>query len=275
MTIQQQNIKTSLVTVQETETNITRTETEVRTELNNLIQQIGDQKTQFNNLFKQLTDSDSTLDTQRQQLKTLIIQNDELNKKAIETLGKANDIATFEEFNNVAESKDKIRWWWFALFVFITLAVGLLGWIIAKDQGWFDAKETQIILNTYKQPWQLIALYSSKLFVLPPLLGLAYFFLQRYLKESRIAEEYRFKATCALHFKSYMELVQKLCNSEHDSAYRDFLISQIHQLFTSPTDKIYKNSNAFKGGDLKAVTDTLDLVLPQFEKLRKVFAHFT
>jgi hypothetical protein len=262
-------IDSSIKNIEKSETDIVQLRADIKNIYNELVQQLQTQKDEFNSLLKGVQANDKTLETQRATLKTLIAEVSEVKDIAVKTLGKANDIATFKEFDSVAKEKDKTRATWFNWFSGLTITIFVLSITISWWQGWFNPETTKAILTSYTQPWQLFAFYGSKLVVLPPLLGLAYFFLQRYLKESRIAEEYRFKATCALHFNSYIELVQKInIPDKADEVYRTFLIAQIKELFTSPTDKIYKNSNLSKGGELKAVSDTLELFVPQLTKIK-------
>jgi len=234
-----------------------------------LNKQFDVQKENFATEFLKLTKSNQDIEKQKQALQKLSEEVLKLQEQTKAELRNALDIATFKEFDSVAKEKDKTRGAWFSWFIWLTIIIFGLSITISWWQGWFNPETTKSILTSYTQPWQLFAFYGSKLVVLPPLLGLAYFFLQRYLKESRIAEEYRFKATCALHFNSYIELVQKInIPDKADEVYRTFLIAQIKELFTSPTDKIYKNSNLSKGGELKAVSDTLELFVPQLTKIK-------
>jgi hypothetical protein len=236
--------------------------------LGTITSQTTDQETKFKKEFEKLTEANQAVAKQLDILKDLESEITKIQETTKAELANALDISVFKEFNAVTKNKDIEKYCWLALFIVMT---GLLAWLghdIATTQGWFDPKQTAVILNQYKQPWQLFAFYASKLVVMLPLAGLAWFFVQRFLRESRIAEEYRFKSTCALHFNAYRELVNELCTKNSDVEYRQFLISQINQLFTSPTETLYKNSNTAKGGELKAVSDTLELFVPQLTKIK-------
>jgi predicted nucleic acid-binding Zn-ribbon protein len=250
------------------QSDIVSTETALTTLLETITTQTTDQETQFNQAFTKLTQANATVEKQKITLQTLQTEIQKLQEQTQAELKNALDINTFKEFNSVANKKDIEKWIWLGCFVMLTALLACLGHNIATTQGWFDAKITATILNQYKQPWQLFTFYGSKLVVVLPIAGVAWFCVQRFLRESRYAEEYRFKSTCALHFNSYIELVQKLCSPNTDDTYRQFLISQINQLFTSPTERIYKNSNTAKGGELKAVSDTLELFVPQLTKIK-------
>jgi hypothetical protein len=238
-----------------------------------IISQTTDQEKKFEIEFNKLIESNGIIREQARVLQMLQEAIQELQEQTKAELKNALDIAAFKEFNHVAKLKDIEKYCWFGLFIGLTVYLAVLGHNIATTQGWFDPKQTAVILNQYKQPWQLLAFYASKLVVMFPIVGFAWFCVQRFLRESRIAEEYRFKSTCALHFNAYMELVQKICSPNTDDVYRQFLISQINQLFTSPTERIYKNSNSTKGGELKAVSDTLELFVPQLTKIKDLLQH--
>ncbi len=194
-------------------------------------------------------------------------ENYQLAKKALEDLqeqtraelGEAINIGTFKEFEAVKKEKDSSanKWFWWAFSTILVILAGAI-WITITHQAAIPQVKTLL---------DLLSFIAYKFSILFPLIGLAVFFVQRFLRESRLAEEYRFKSTCALHFKSYMELVEQICTEEVDKEYREFLISQIKELFTSPTERMYKDSNP---NNFKAVQDTLELIFPQLEKLKSL-----
>jgi len=192
----------------------------------------------------------------------------ELIQQTKAELKNALDIATFREFNAVCQEKSQMSYWWFWGGVSIILIVAGLSGFSLYISGAFSQ-------NSFPNGIEyLYWLIFPKLLVTLPLVGLATFCINRYLKEQRLIEEYRFKSTCALHFNSYMELVQKLCTEEVDKEYREFLVSQINRLFTSPTDRIYKNSNP-KASDLNQLADLVGVISPPLEKVVGLVKRFS
>jgi hypothetical protein len=259
-------IDSSIKNVEKSETEIVQLRSDIRKVYNELVEQLQTQKDEFSSLLKKVQANDKALETQRATFNILTLEVAEVKELAVIALGKANDVGVFKEFNRVVKEKDFARSLWLSVFVFLIISIFVVGYKISYDQGWFDP--THVLYKNITEPWELLKLYAPKLLILAPVLGLVAFCLERYVKESRIAEEYRFKATCALHFTNYMELAQKNETDGKDDTYRGFLMEQIKELFTSPTDKIYKNSNLSKGGELKAVSDTLELFVPQLTKIK-------
>jgi hypothetical protein len=191
---------------------------------------------------------------------------EELQKQTLEELGKAINIGTFKEFEAVKKEKDfSAKIWLGGALLTIVIVLGGAIWITVTHQTAIPQVKT--ILD-------LLSFIAYKFSILFPLIGLAVFCIQRFLKESRLAEEYRFKSTCALHFKSYMELVESTCTQEVDKEYREFLISQIKELFTSPTERMYKDSNPNNlkalQENVKPLSECLELIFPQLEKLKNI-----
>ncbi|XVJ50600.1 MAG: hypothetical protein HEQ32_00285 [Vampirovibrio sp.] len=184
---------------------------------------------------------------------------EELQAQTRAELGKAVDINIFTEFDAVKAQKDKSANKWFR-GAFVTILVIFAGAICITVTHQTAIPQVKTLLD-------LLSFIAYKFSILFPLIGLAVFCIQRFLKESRLAEEYRFKSTCALHFRSYMELVQEICTKEVDKEYREFLIAQIQQLFISPTERMYKDSNP---NNFKAFQDTLGLIFPQVDKLKQI-----
>jgi hypothetical protein len=185
---------------------------------------------------------------------------EDLQEQTRAELEKVFDLGIFKEFEGVKQQKDVSakHWLWGALGTIIVIFAGAICITVTH----------QTAIPQVKTILDLLSFIAYKFSILFPLIGLAVFCIQRFLKESRLAEEYRFKSACALHFRSYMELVAELCTEKVDIEYREFLIAQIQQLFTSPTERMYKDSNPM---NLKAVQETLELVFPHLEKLKTLF----
>jgi hypothetical protein len=258
-------IAETTIATQETSFNSFMEKCQADTEaLQELLEEYPSVKAQLKETYEK---SSAKLTTEQTKAAAFNKELEALKEKAKNELGNALNTATFKEF--VALKEEKIKkadfWGWLVLGLSALILIVNVVWLLC---GGLDQLATfQAALQ--KGDLLAVALHPAllqKLFVNIPLVAFTVLCTQRWLRELRLAEEYSFKSACALHFTSYMELVKKVATEGHDVGYRDFLIGQINTLFTSPLDKVYKNSNA-KFGDLHQLSHLLGVVSPPLEKL--------
>lgn len=232
----------------------------LKTQLDNILAQGKENNTEFSGFLDKSIEKFNEIEEK----KTADLDN-LLSKVKVE-LTRALDINTFHEFEVVGNSKQKVAdHWLIGLFG----AVGVIVFANILIAVQFDLFNLKNLIEMSNNPNLLLSILSIKLLIFLPLAALGWFVFQRYAREQRLAEEYRFKSTCALHFNSYMELVEKLAEDDAQKEYREFLIQQINRLFQSPTERIYKNSNG-KKSDLTQLADMLSIISPPLEKIVNV-----
>jgi uncharacterized coiled-coil DUF342 family protein len=190
-------------------------------------------------------------------------------------LANALGIGTFKEFDAVRQLKDKTSEKWFRrAFQSTIISFGIILVLIILGSSHFGIKANvpyfEFAIPVFQSWLEIASFIVPKISLTLILSGLTIFFFERFLKESRLAEEYRFKSTCALHFDSYMRLVKELCETEADKEYRDFLTHQIQELFSSPTERIYKDSNTINMKALKTAREALEIAFPQMERVTRL-----
>ena len=74
-----------------------------------------------------------------------------------------------------------------------------------------------------------------------PAIYMLCFFTDRYAKTRRLIEEYAFKSTISLALKPYFDLVKSL-DGEEEEKDKNFLIAVIGNIFTTPTDKVFRTT---------------------------------
>ena len=243
----------------------------------NIVELEGEAKTLFQTnetTFKNNLDSLTKAVADYEKLKT---KTQELQKQTEIELTNALGIGTFKEFDAVRQLKDEASEKWLkrafvsAYFSFvIILSLLILGsshFGIKPQAPWVYFEFAIPVFHSWLDIASFVVPKISLTFILS---GLTIFVFQRFLKESRLAEEYRFKSTCALHFDSYMKLVKELCDTEADKEYRDFLIHQIQEIFSSPTERIYKDSNTINMKALKTAREALEIAFPQMERVTRL-----
>lgn len=101
---------------------------------------------------------------------------------------------------------------------------------------------------------------------LPMIFAITFCALQ-YSRERKLEEEYAFKSNISISLEPYRTLVEKLIKDDQKDErqrYAEFVISSIQNVFTSPTEKIFKDKSPhLKFGDkdsIKQVTELIDAV---------------
>ena len=102
-------------------------------------------------------------------------------------------------------------------------------------------------------------------FLLPlPLVYLIVFVTDRYAKERRLLEEYAFKSTISLALKPYFKMVT---NKDLTDDEREFLIKSIENIFTTPTNKVYRTKECQNKIDISHLTEmTVSEAITQYEE---------
>jgi len=255
----------SLSTIEISKIAVEAAEAQIQQLLENVQEDEETAKTSWNDLSRELQDAIKANKELEVKYTQSLEEADELKEtlettieKAIAELGNSLDTALFKEYHKVCESKEFTALWWLGGFFFLIIVLTVKNLIGVFHPSWVYPP----IPVGGVDP--IIGWLLPRIVINLPIASLAIFSMQRYLREQRLAEEYRFKSTCALHFNAYMELVQKLAKDDTDKEYRDFLVEQINQLFSSPTERIYKDSNVKSLDDLSKY---LGLISPQLEKL--------
>jgi predicted nucleic acid-binding Zn-ribbon protein len=228
-------------------------------EISKKLDSLGKAEISYENLTKKILTQQTEINTLQQRSSKLLTQ--------------ISSAAQAEEFGNIKHQKDINARWWLVAGCFLVFLIMYGAYYIASSQGLLDVNPK--FMNKNSTVIDILYIVVSKFSILFPLVGLNVFVFHRYLKEKRLAEEYRFKHTFAMYMSAYKDLVKEACSTstthetDHpaDKEYREFLISQIKELFTSPTERMYKDSNP---DNFKAVQDTLELIFPQLEKLKNL-----
>lgn len=117
-----------------------------------------------------------------------------------------------------------------------------LGWLIALgiSIGLLVLFSIWLVHEFGKIDWQNVDWFVDiilKISASTPILYLVAFVTDRYTKERRLVEEYAFKSTISLALKPYFDMVS---SEEITDEEREFLIKSIENIFTTPTDKVYR-----------------------------------
>jgi len=212
-----------------------------------------EQLEEISNTLDSLEKAEISYENLTEKILTQQTEIDILRQDSSKLLDQILSAGNTEEFGIIKNQKDKDAFWWLGSGVLLVLLIMLGAIGIAWSQGLLDVNSK--VINKSSTVIDVLYIVVSKFSILFPLVGLNVFVFHRYLKEKRLAEEYRFKHTFAMYMSAYKDLV------------REFLISQIKELFTSPTERMYKDSNP---NNFKAVQDTLELIFPQLEKLKSL-----
>ena len=205
-----------------------------------IIARIEESEKSFNQKVKDFEDK---IEKFNQDTQEIIRQNQEYQNQIKETLTSAVGTNLFKSFEKRKNELQKGLWWWFSGVIISSFVLTGLGFWIYSDIKSEHIEWTRTLL---------------KIAVSFPILYLLVFFTNKYSKDKQLLEEYAFKSSLSLALKPYAELVDEVEKNEADSKYRDFLITSILQIFTSPTDKLYKHYKS-EGLDIKEIIKSLNL----------------
>lgn len=158
-------------------------------------------------------------------------KNEELTKQIEEQLQKATGASLFHTFQARKEDLEKTQYWWLGGIIVSTI---ILIYVSLKITGSLQHLPVGTPIDWFKDVFLKIALST-------PVLYLLYFFTDRYTKTRRLVEEYAFKSTISLALKPYFDLIKGL-NGEEEEKDKNFLIAVIGNIFTTPTDKVFRTT---------------------------------
>jgi len=194
--------------------------------------------------FKQkVKDFESEIEKFKQDTQEIIKRNQEYQNQIEEILTSAVGTNLFKSFEIRKDELQKGLKLWLGGVIAFSLLLACLGWWIYEDIKSEHIEWTRTLL---------------KIAVSFPILYLLVFFTNRYSKDKQLLEEYVFKSALSLALKPYAELVDEVEKNKVDSKYRDFLITSILQIFSSPTDKLYKHYKS-EGLDIKEIIKSLNI----------------
>ncbi len=162
-----------------------------------------------------------TEDTQK-----IININQEQTIEISRQLELATGAGLFAAFKKRKDELEVGQWIWLGILVFsILIFIGFSCWLVGEFQ---------------KIDWSNVNWFVDiflKITASTPVLYLVAFVTDRYAKERRLLEEYAFKSTISLALKPYFDMISsnKITDEE-----REFLIKSIENIFTTPTDKVYR-----------------------------------
>lgn len=156
----------------------------------------------------------------------IIEQNNQQTIEISRQLELATGAGLFTSFNKRKNDLDKSQWIWL-----IILLLSILAFI------WYAFWLTNQLKEINWENFNWFIDIFLKLSASTPFLYLVAFVTDRYTKERRLLEEYAFKSTISLSLKPYFDMVS---NNNIKNEDREFLIESIKNIFTTPTDKVYR-----------------------------------
>lgn len=176
----------------------------------------------------------------------IIEQNNEQTAEISRQLELATGAGLFAAFKKRKDELEIGQWIWLGiLLVSILIFIGFSCWLVGEFQkidwnnvNWF----VDIIL---------------KITASTPILYLVAFVTDRYAKERRLLEEYAFKSTISLALKPYFDMVSSNQITDQE---REFLIKSIENIFTTPTDKVYRTKECQNKIDVAHLTELTENV---------------
>ncbi len=158
-------------------------------------------------------------------------KNDDLTTQIEEQLQKATGISLFHTFQKRKEDLEGTQAWWLAGVIISTVALIIISF---KVMGSLQHLPANTPIDWFKD---VILKFTLSM----PILYLLYFFTDRYTKTRRLIEEYAFKSTISLALKPYFDLIKGL-DGEEEEKDKNFLIAVIGNIFTTPTDKVFRTT---------------------------------
>lgn len=176
----------------------------------------------------------------------IIEQNNEQTAEISRQLELATGAGLFAAFKKRKDELEIGQWIWLGILVVsILIFIGFSCWLVGEFQkidwnnvNWF----VDIIL---------------KITTSTPVLYLVAFVTDRYAKERRLLEEYAFKSTISLALKPYFDMVSSNQITDQE---REFLIKSIENIFTTPTDKVYRTKECQNKIDVAHLTELTENV---------------
>lgn len=162
---------------------------------------------------------------------TVLKKNDDLTIQIEEQLQKATGISLFHTFQKRKEDLEKTQAWWLAGVIISTVALIIISFNVMSSLQHLPANTP---IDWFKD---VILKFTLSM----PILYLLYFFTDRYTKTRRLIEEYAFKSTISLALKPYFDLIKGL-DGEEEEKDKNFLIAVIGNIFTTPTDKVFRTT---------------------------------
>lgn len=158
-------------------------------------------------------------------------KNDDLTNQIVEQLQKATGISLFHTFQKRKEDLEKTQAWWLVGVIISTIALIIIS---LKVMGSLQHLPANTPIDWFKD---VVLKFTLSM----PILYLLYFFTDRYTKTRRLIEEYAFKSTISLALKPYFDLIKGLDGDEEEKD-KNFLIAVIGNIFTTPTDKVFRTT---------------------------------
>lgn len=158
-------------------------------------------------------------------------KNDDLTAQIKEQLQKATGISLFHTFQKRKEDLEKTqKGWLLGVIVSILTLIGISIWVMLSLQ----TIPTNTPIDWFNDVILKFTLSSPAIYMLC-------FFTDRYAKTRRLVEEYAFKSTISLALKPYFDLIKGLDGDEEEKD-KNFLIAVIGNIFTTPTDKVFRTT---------------------------------
>ena len=178
-------------------------------------------------------------------------KNDDLTMQIEEQLQKAAGATLFHSFYERKKELEKTQAGWLTgLIISIIILIGISIWVMICLQN----VPIDTPIDWFKDIVLKFALSSPAIYMLC-------FFTDRYAKTRRLIEEYAFKSTISLVLKPYFDLVKGLDGDEEEKD-KNFLIAVIGNIFTTPTDKVFRTTEKQYMLDFsnyyKSITDTIN-----------------
>ena len=156
----------------------------------------------------------------------IIEQNNQQTIEVSRQLELATGAGLFTSFNKRKNDLDKSQWIW---LIILLLSISAFIWYAF----WLTNQLKEINWENFNWFIDIFLKVSAS----TPFLYLVAFVTDRYTKERRLLEEYAFKSTISLSLKPYFDMVS---NNNIKNEDREFLIESIKNIFTTPTDKVYR-----------------------------------
>lgn len=160
---------------------------------------------------------------------TIVSQNENLQKTILEILGKAVGTQLYKSFDEKANSLKKVSWGWLSLLIISLIGLTIIGYDVVAE------------LITTKAP--LTTSFYLRVTVLFPVIYAVYFFATLYKTTNKIKEEYDFKSAVSVSLHHFKDIIE---NSKDNPETQTFLKESIHNIFSSPTDKVFGHAKVDK-----------------------------
>ena len=192
----------------------------------------------MNNKTKEIDEKTKqfTEDTQN-----IINKNNEQTTEIEKQLRLATGRSLFYSFHKRKKDLENGQWIWLAVLGLSILLLTIFSWQVVVRLAQIDWQNTDMVIK-----------FLFKLLLPLPLVYLVAFVTDRYTKERRLLEEYAFKSTISLALKPYFDMVASSKITEEE---REFLIKSIENIFSTPTDKVYRTKECQNKIDISHLTE--------------------